>query len=158
MIDTTKLSGQGLLVWGICALFFLYEFFLRTVIGTFQHPLMADLQLNAIQFSVLSTTIFLLVYGLMQLPVGFILEQLGLKKSLLLGSGLCTLATIGFSFSYQFWTALFFRIGMGLGASFGFIALLVSVSEWMPLRLRGTFIGLSQFIGTMGPMLAAGPL
>jgi MFS family permease len=47
---------------------------------------------------------------------------------------------------------------MGLGASFGFLSLLVAVNDWMPHRNNALFIGLSQFIGTMGPMFGAGPL
>jgi MFS family permease len=47
---------------------------------------------------------------------------------------------------------------MGFGASFGFICLLISVHDWMPHKYNAAFIGLSQFIGTLGPMLAAGPL
>jgi MFS family permease len=46
----------------------------------------------------------------------------------------------------------------GFGCAFGFICLLVAVYEWMPHKHIGLFIGLSQFIGTMGPMVAAGPL
>ncbi|WP_367608019.1 hypothetical protein [Legionella sp. W05-934-2] len=42
--------------------------------------------------------------------------------------------------------------------SFGFICLLISVYDWLPRKNAALFIGLSQFIGTMGPMLAAGPL
>jgi len=45
-----------------------------------------------------------------------------------------------------------------IGASFGFLSLLVAVNDWMPHRHNALFIGLSQFIGTMGPMFAAGPL
>lgn len=149
---------RGFLVWGICALFFLYEFFLRTVIGTYQHPVMQDLNLSSFQFSLLSTTIFLIVYGLMQLPAGLIVDNIGLKKSLLLGSLFCACASLGFAYAYSYPIAVLFRVVMGFGAAFGFICLLMAVHEWMPHKYSGIFIGLSQFIGTLGPMVAAGPL
>ena len=41
---------------------------------------------------------------------------------------------------------------------FGFICLLVAVYKWMPKRNIALLIGLSQFIGTLGPMIAAGPI
>ncbi|MCB1107325.1 MAG: hypothetical protein KDK76_04435 [Chlamydiia bacterium] len=44
---------SGFVVWGICALYFLYEFLLRTIIGTFQHPIMYDLKLTSFKFSIL---------------------------------------------------------------------------------------------------------
>lgn len=157
MIDN-KLQAKGFLVWGICALFFLYEFFLRTVIGAYQQAIMYDLHLSSFQFSLLSSTIFLLIYGCMQLPVGLIVDKIGLKKSLFTGTIICTLACLGFASTTNFHVALSYRMLMGLGASFGFICLLISVHDWMPHKYSAVFIGLSQFIGTMGPMLATGPL
>lgn len=153
-----KLQAKGFLVWGICALFFLYEFLLRTIIGTYQHPLMHDLQLTSFQFSLLSTTIFLLIYGCMQIPVGLIVDNIGIKKSLMIGSVCCAISSIGFAYADSYAIALVYRMLMGFGASFGFICLLISVHDWMPHQYRGVFIGLSQFVGTLGPMIAAGPL
>ena len=145
-----KLQAKGFLVWGICALFFLYEFFLRTVIGTYQHPLMHDLGLTSFQFSVLSTTIFLLIYGCMQIPAGLIVDNIGLKKSLLIGAVCCTVSSIGFAYADSYAVAIIYRMLMGFGASFGFICLLISVHDWMPHKYSAIFIGLSQFIGTLG--------
>ncbi len=153
-----QLKIKGFLVWGICALFYLYEFFLRTVMGTYQHSLMHDLDLTSLQFSLLSTTLFLFIYGVMQIPVGIIIDNIGLKKSLLIAAICCTIASIGFSYSQSYVIALVYRMLMGFGASFGFICLLISVHDWMPHKYNAAFIGLSQFIGTLGPMLAAGPL
>ena len=148
----------GFIVWGICALFFLYEFLLRTVIGTFQHPIMQDLELSSLKFSLISSSIYLLIYGVMQIPVGLIVDRYGLKKSLFFGAAVCALSAIGFSYTHHFYSALFFRIFTGLGSSFGFICLLISVYEWMPKRNIALLIGVSQFIGTLGPMIAAGPI
>ena len=158
MEQSHTFQTKGFIVWFICALFFLYEFLLRTVVGTFQHPIMADLELTSMQFSLLSTTLFLFVYGLMQIPIGIIVGRIGLKRSVLIGALVCTLSSFGFSYSLSYSGAVFFRVLMGLGASFGFICLLVSVSDWMPHKYSAIFIGLSQFIGTMGPLMAAGPL
>ena len=148
----------GFIVWGVCALFFLYEFLLRTIIGTFQHPIMYDLKLTSFKFSLISTSTYLLIYGAMQIPVGLITDRYGLKKSLFVGSMICSLSAIGFAYSHHFYPALFFRMLTGLGSSFGFICLLVAVYEWMPRRNIALLIGMSQFIGTMGPMIAAGPI
>lgn len=157
MVDN-QLQAKGFLVWGICALFFLYEFFLRTVVGTYQHPVMQDLELTSFQFSLLSTTIFLFIYGVMQLPAGFIVDRIGLKKSLLIGAVCCAVSAFAFANVYNYPLAVLCRMLMGFGAAFGFICLLISVNDWMPHKYRAIFIGLSQFIGTLGPMAAAGPL
>ncbi len=158
MITENKISLKGLSVWFICALFFMYEFLLRTVLGTFQYPLMHDLQLTPVRFALLSSTAYQLIYGFMQIPVGIIIDRYGLKKTLLSAVIFCALANLGFSFTHHFMSAVIFRVLMGLGSSFGFICLLVAVYDWMPRKNIALFIGLSQFIGTLGPMLAAGPL
>lgn len=158
MVKDNEYTFTGFLVWIICALFFLYEFFLRTVIGTFQHSIMSDLHLTSVKYSLLSTTVFLMVYGLMQVPAGLIIDHFGLKKALILGAVVCAISSLGFSMVNGYWIAMLCRMLMGFGASFGFVALLTAVFDWLPNRRSAFFIGLSQFIGTMGPMLAAGPL
>lgn len=158
MEQNTPFTLKGTAIWFICAIFFLYEFLLRTVIGTFQHPIMYDLELTSFQFSILSSTVYLLIYALMQIPVGLVVDRIGLKKSLLIGGGICAISSVGFALSYGYSTAIFFRFLTGLGSSFGFICLLVSVYEWLPTRHIALLIGVSQFIGTIGPMVAAGPL
>lgn len=151
------ISLKGLVVWIICAFFFMYEFMLRTVLGTFQYPLMHDLQLSPVRFAVLSSTAYQLIYGLMQIPVGIITDRYGLKKTLLFAVLFCAFANFGFAMAHEFYSAIAFRILMGLGSSFGFVCLLIAVYDWMPRKNIALFIGISQFIGTMGPMLAAGP-
>lgn len=153
-----ELTLKGLRIWLICAFFFTYEFLLRTVVGTFEEAIIHDLQLTTFGFSFISSTAYLLTYGLMQLPVGIIAANHGLKKALLFATVLCTLSSVGFALSSNLYVAIFFRIAMGLGSSFGFVCLAISVFEWLPNKRVGLFIGVSQFIGTLGPMLAAGPM
>ncbi|MFZ9035472.1 MAG: MFS transporter [Francisellaceae bacterium] len=151
-------NAIGTFIWVICALFFLYEFLLRTIIGTFQTPIMADLHLNALTFAIISSTAYQLAYGFMQLPVGFITARFGLKKTLTIAVVFCAVATFLFGLAFNFPIAVILRVLMGIGSAFGFVCLLVAVYDWMPHRHIALFIGLSQFIGTLGPMLAAGPL
>lgn len=119
---------------------------------------MLELGLSSLQFSILSSTIFVLVYGVMQIPAGLIIQRFGLKKTLGFACTLCTLSCFSFTFVHDYYFALFCRVLMALGASFGFIGLLVAIREWLSLRYTTFFIGLSQFIGTLGPIAAAAPL
>lgn len=158
MSNNQKMSIISTIIWIVCAIFFMYEFLLRTVLGTFEHPIIHDLNLNLVTFAILSSTAYQLVYGLMQVPVGIITDRLGLKKTLFFAVVVCAISVFCFGLTHQFDSAVVFRVLMGLGSSFGFICLLVAVYEWMPRKNIALFIGLSQFIGTMGPMAAAGPL
>ncbi len=148
---------MGTVIWIVCAIFFTYEFLLRTVLGTFQHPIMYDLNLSSFSFAILSTSAYMVVYGLMQVPVGLIADKYGLKKTLTSAVIICAISSLLFAMTYEFKSATMARMLMGLGSSFGFVCLLLAVYDWMPKKHYGLFIGLSQFIGTIGPMTAAGP-
>ncbi|WP_243830498.1 MFS transporter [Allofrancisella inopinata] len=136
----------------------MYEFLLRTILGTFERQIITDLNLSLFTFSILSSTAYQITYGLMQIPVGVITDKLGLKKTLSLAILICVLGVGLFSLCNSFTAALIYRMTIGFGASFGFLCLLIAVYDWLPHKHIGLYIGLSQFIGVMGPMLAAGPL
>ncbi len=152
-----KIRLLGLFIWLVVAFFFLYEFFLRTFVGSIAHQLIDDLQLNISQFTLIGTAYYF-SYGLMQVPVGILTDKFGVKKMVIFATLICALATLFFAHSQSFSEALLGRVIMGFGSSFGFVCLLVIVSNWFPKKLFGFFAGASQLIGTMGPVFAGGPL
>ncbi len=152
-----KVNLIGLFIWVIAAVFFLYEFFLRTFVGSIAHQLIHDLQLNIEQFTLIGSAYYL-AYGLMQMPVGILADKFGVKKIMIFATLTCALATFLFAHSHSFIEAILARFFMGFGSSFAFVCLLVIASNWFPKRFFGFFAGASQFIGTMGPVLAGGPL
>ena len=157
-MNETKLTVQGTVVWFISVLFYLYEFLLRTVVGSFQPSIMSDLKLTTFSFTLISSTAYLFVYGLMQIPIGAIINRCGFKNAIMFASLVCALSTMGFAHSHTLISAIFFRSLMGLGSAFGFLGVLVAVYDWMPRKNIALFIGLSQFLGTLGPMIAGGPI
>lgn len=152
-----KIKVIGVFIWAIAAIFFLYEFFLRTFVGSIAHQLIHDLHLNIEQFTLMGSAYYL-AYGLMQIPVGVLADKFGVKKIMIFATLTCALATFLFSHSHTFTEALVGRFFMGFGSSFAFVCLLVIASNWFPKRFFGFFAGASQLIGTMGPVLAGGPL
>ncbi len=155
--NNNKISALGLSIWLIAAAFFLYEFFLRTFVGTVAHQVIADLHLTAETFALLGTAYFG-AYGLMQVPVGMLADKFGVKLIMIFATIICTVATFLFAHSTGFTTAFLSRFFMGFGSSFAFVCLLSVVLTWFPHKYFGFFAGLSQFIGTLGPLLAGGPL
>ncbi len=137
--------------------FYLYEFFLRTFIGTLAKQIVTDLSLTAELFSVMGAAYYV-TYGLMQIPVGYLVDKFGAKKTVVFAFLLCSASVLMFAFSTGFVMGLIARLLMGLGSSFGFVSLLIVITNWFAQPLHATFIAWSQFIGTLGPLLAAGPL
>ncbi|MAZ77668.1 MAG: MFS transporter [Legionellaceae bacterium] len=150
-------SVLGFAIWGLGALFFLYEFFLRTFVGSVAHQVIPDLKLNAESFAIIGSAYYI-AYAFMQIPVGILADKFGVKIIMIFATLVCAGATFLFAHSAGFVTALISRLLMGFGSSFAFVCLLVIAVTWFPRRLFGLFAGASQFIGTMGPLLAGGPL
>jgi len=152
-----RITLIGTFIWAIAAFFFLYEFFLRTFLGSLEPQIMASLRLNAETFSILGSCYYL-TYGLMQIPVGIIVDRVGVKWTMTFAALLCGFSAFLFSIAESFGLGFVARLLMGFGSSFAFIALLVIARAWFPKQYFGSFAGLSQLIGTMGPILAGGPL
>ncbi|PIQ42511.1 MAG: MFS transporter [Gammaproteobacteria bacterium CG11_big_fil_rev_8_21_14_0_20_46_22] len=152
-----RITILGLWVWFIAALFFLYEFFLRTFVGSIAHQVIADLHLTIEQFTLIGSAYYF-AYAAMQMPVGVLADKFGVKLNMIVATLACAAATFLFAHSTGFASAVLGRVLMGLGSSFAFVCLLVIASNWFPRQYFAFFAGASQFIGTMGPVLAGGPL
>lgn len=155
--QTSRISWLGLLIWLLAALFFLYEFFLRTVIGSTAAQIIPSLHLTPESFALLGTA-YAIGYGGMQVPVGILADRFGIKKTLGTAALVCALAALLFAASQGALSAFLARVLMGGASAFAFLSLLVIVFTWFPRRYFGFFAGLSQLFGTVGPLLAGGPL
>ncbi|MCF7791691.1 MAG: MFS transporter [Victivallales bacterium] len=152
-----KITLIGVFIWSIAAVFFLYEFFLRTFLGSLEPQIMKSLHLNAETFSMIGACYYL-TYGIMQVPVGLIVDRIGVKAAMVFATSLCGISAIAFGLSPDFICGFLSRLLMGFASSFAFICLLVIARTWFPKERFGFFAGLSQFIGTLGPIIAGGPL
>ena len=155
--QSATFSLLGFAIWLLAALFFLYEFFLRTFVGSLAHQIIPDLHLNVVTFGIIGSAYYL-TYGVMQIPVGILADKFGVKYILMFATLICALATGLFASAHSFEAALLSRILMGFGSSFAFVSLLYIAATWFPSKYFGSLAGTSQFFGTMGPLLAGGPL
>jgi sugar phosphate permease len=147
----------GFFIWSLAAFFFLYEFFLRTVMGSLVHELLFSLKITVTQLSLIDIS-YCIAYGVMQIPIGILIDRFGVKRSLVFAILLCACGVCLFGFANGFYLAFCSRILMGVGSSFAFICLLVLTLNWLPKKVHGTFFGLSQLIGALGPILAGAPV
>ena len=109
----SPVTKLGLIIWLLAALFFLYEFFLRTFIGSIAHQLIPDLHLSAEQFAILGSS-YAVTYGIMQIPVGILIDKFGVRFNLAFAALICGLATILFTQIDSFHGALASRVLVGL--------------------------------------------
>lgn len=141
----------------IASLFFFYEFAIRTFLGTLVDQIVPALSITTTQFALLGT-IYYIFFGLMQIPVGSMTDRYGVKLPMFIGMFICAIGVLLFAHSTNFSSALSARIVMGIGSSFAFVCLLAVAASWFSPNYFATICGLSQFLGTLGPALASGPL
>lgn len=85
-------------IWCLAVLFYFYEFVLRVSPGVMVPELMKAFDVTAYGVSIISA-FYLYAYAPMQIPVGVLIDKLGLKKLLSSASILCGIGAILFSLS-----------------------------------------------------------
>ncbi|RNL60427.1 MFS transporter [Nocardioides marmoriginsengisoli] len=104
------------------------------------------------------TMLQLLVYALMQIPVGLLVDRFGSRAVLASGAVLLTGAQAGFAFADTYPLALLARLFVGLGDAMTFICVLRLVSTWFAPRRIPVMIQVTGLIGQLGAITAAVPM
>jgi MFS family permease len=147
----------SLFIWFLAAFFFLYEFFLRTILTNLVHELLFSLKITVEQLSFIDVA-YCITYGIMQIPVGILVDRYGVRLALSFAVFVCAFGVMLFSFAHGFYLAFFSRLLIGLGSSFAFVCLLLITLNYLPKKYHGTFFGFSQLLGAAGPLIAGAPL
>lgn len=104
------------------------------------------------------TMLQLLVYALMQVPVGLLVDRFGARRTLLTGVLVLTAAQCGFALAQSYPAALIARVFVGVGDAMTFICVLRVVSAWFPTRRIPLVSTLTGTIGQAGAIAAAIPM
>lgn len=104
------------------------------------------------------TTLQLLVYAGMQVPVGLLVDRFGPRSVLLSGAVVLTLAQVGFAVATSYPAALAARTFVGIGDAMTFICVMRLVATWFPGRRVPFMMTLTGTAGQFGAVLAAVPM
>ncbi|WP_224768989.1 MFS transporter [Nocardioides ochotonae] len=104
------------------------------------------------------TMLQLLVYALMQMPVGLLVDRFGPRTVLLTGLAMMTAAQTLFALADSYALALLARVVVGAGDAMVFICVLRVVSSWFPVRRIPVFTQLTGTVGQLGALAAAAPM
>lgn len=152
-----KTSSQAWLVWGILVTIYFLVFFHRLSVGVITDDLVSTFGMNATQIANLGAMYFY-AYTFMQIPSGILADSLGPKKTVIIGSIIASIGVMVFSFANSIPMAYLGRLLVGLGVSVVFLCLLNIQANWFPSNKFASMSGLTSFIGSMGGILAQGPL
>jgi sugar phosphate permease len=101
---------------------------------------------------------YFLVYTVMQVPTGVLVDALGPRRVVAAGGLLAGVGSILFGAAGTLGVAAAGRALVGLGVSVTFISLLKLVAAWFREREFATLSGLVMFLGNLGAVASAAPL
>ena len=142
------------LLWLVSLVFVVWMIWAETSFQYFEHPVAQELKLTPSSLS-LVVAAFLLPYGLMQVPVGWILDR-GVAERWLIGSAaMAAVLTSAFGLSGDFYGLLLSRAGMGLVCAVAFPASALLAHRALPPQRFALAIGFTDSLLGVGASLAA---
>ncbi len=157
MKSSRLLSFYPWLIWLIAALFYSYEFFLRISPETMTSNLMQSFSVDATDLGILSAAYYN-AYALMQIPVGILLDYVGMRRLLSLAALIVAIGCLLFAMTHHLNIAILGRVLMGLGSAFAFIGCLKLIHNWFDNKLLALVIGLTNTLGVLGAIFGEAPL
>jgi len=151
------LGARSWIVWGLSALFVVYNYLQQVVPGIVAPDLMREFHLGAGGLGTVAA-LFFSAYALLQIPVGLSVDRFGPHRPLVAAVILAALGSLFFSVSSGAGTAGLARLLIGAGAAFSFIASLKLVSNWFAPERFATLAGLTNACGMIGAAGGGAPL
>ena len=143
--------------WGILVFGFVIVFFHRLAIGSVADQLMLDLKLDSVQIANLAGMTFY-GYALMQLPVGIMVDTIGVRKICTIGMGITAVGSFIFGFSHLIYLSYFARLLVGMGTSTIIVSIMKLQTTLFPHNMYSTLSGFTSFFGNFGAFFATIPL
>lgn len=153
----TRLRRWRWAIWGVFSAIYFLSHFNRIAPAVVAIDLMAAFRTTGAQLGTL-TAIYPYVFAAMGFPAGVLADTLGPRRTVALGASTMALGALVFALAPRFGVAFLGRLLVGLGASVILIAFLRLCTEWFRPEEFGTLSGLTQTVGNIGALGAAGPL
>ena len=136
----------------LCGLYTMSQF-LRNSVGVIAPNLASEIQLSAAELGLLSSVYFLM-FGLAQIPLGIALDRFGPKPCLLVSAVIAVAGCVVFAFAHSVTGLVLGRALLGLGTASFLMAPLALYARWFPPAQFSTITGLQLGVGTLGSLIA----
>lgn len=154
----SKVGILGLSIWFACAFFYALEYFVRSSTGALLDDFMKEPYNLSLSTTALFSSTFYWTYIISQIPAGILVDKFGVRKVMIVSSGIFSIAMLIATFAHSEYTLILYRCLAGFGGGFAILCAIKSVAIWLPNRLFPAFTGLTQFILYIGATLSAAPL
>ncbi len=157
MTRTRDRQGSAALIWGVALAAYLLAVFHRSSLAVAGLEAADRFGISAAQLATF-TTLQLLVYAGMQVPVGLALDRYGPRLLLVLGAVVMTTGQVCFAFVESYPLAVAARVLVGIGDALTFTCVLRLVATWFPTRRVPLMTQLTGATGQVGSIVAALPM
>jgi len=99
------------------AIFFVFSFVDRQIIGVLVPDMKGELNLSDIQLSYIGGLSFVIFYTVFGIPLGRLADSYNRKWLIIVGVVIWTVSTTACGLANNFWQLLILRMGVGLGES-----------------------------------------
>lgn len=148
---------EGYISWGILVVTFVTVFFHRLAVGAVADDISSELNISGVVLGNITAMNFY-AYALMQIPVGIMVDTIGVRRICTLGALVTAMGAYIFSFMNTVEMAYLSRFLVGLGTSVVMVSIMKIQTIWFPSRYFSALSGITSFIGNMGAYLATAPL
>ncbi len=149
-------TGQTIFVI-LFSLLFVFALFFRTSVAVIVEDLMLDFTIPAASLGLMSSAFFY-GYAAMQLPVGFLSDRIGIRRTVLYFGLLGGLGSLLFAYASGVQTATWGRLLTGVGTAGIWIPALKYFSLHYRPHIFASLTSIISAAGCLGPMLATLPL
>ena len=155
------MQQRGKKRWGIAVILFLgilVNYFDRTNMSVATKPMMSEYSLTTVQWGWIMST-FAWTYALMQIPIGALLDKVGVKWLMRIGTLIWTVATLLTAIVSGLGLIILSRLLLGIGEAPAFPSSSKATGYWFPIQERGvataTFDAAAKFSNVIGAPIVA---
>jgi MFS family permease len=150
--STVKMAWM---MWGLASLFVFYKYIIELSPGVLKNDIQDFFGVSLTETGFL-ISIYYYAYGIMQLPIGLLLDRFGPRRVMLVSLLLCLIGTfiLGVLPSSAFALACLARFITGLGAATAIIGCMKLIAIWFEPREFAKMAGLMMTVGMVGAGLS----
>jgi len=150
----TNLKSLFFLAWLLCAIFYFFQYAVRSAPGVMQSELTDAWGGNHIG-SMISA--YYVAYALMALVAGVLLDRYGARKTIPYGIAVVGIGCLIFAQGSEP-AGMFGFVLQAVGAIFAFIGSSYVAARYLPARMLAIFIGFTQCLGMAGAAFGSKPV
>ncbi|MDI9644427.1 MAG: MFS transporter [Candidatus Verstraetearchaeota archaeon] len=144
-------------VFSVMSVLYFFSILHRVGIAVISFDIMAEFETDASLLGLMSSAYFF-PYAAAQLPVGILLDRVGVRKTVVSMAAVACIGSLAFSTGSSLLALSVGRALVGFGVGGFYISALKAIAIWFSPRRFATLAGLLTSLGNVGGIVATSPL